>query len=36
MNAISFEPLISPALWATLAVLAAALLAWYALRREAR
>ncbi len=33
MNAISFEPLISPALWATLAVLSAASLAWYALRR---
>lgn len=32
---LNFEPLISPALWAALALLALAMLAWYALRRPA-
>jgi hypothetical protein len=33
MGTLTFEPLISPALWAALAVAAAALLAWYGWRR---
>ncbi|MEW6251112.1 MAG: hypothetical protein AB1716_10730 [Planctomycetota bacterium] len=36
MRALSFEPLLPPALWLTLAALLIALLAWYAARRPSR